>query len=85
MAPTGEAEIEVLGWIVGGALIAVLAATVLLIRSGRAVPLPGLAWRSRLRRRDPAKPRGDGRSPDRRGPLERTPMPPLGRRALTRS
>lgn len=81
MAPT--AEIEVLGWIVAAALIAVSAATVFLIRSGRTVPLPGMRWRSRLVHRDATRPRGHGGSPERRGPRQGAPMLPLGRRGLT--
>lgn len=50
MTATG---IEALGWIVAGSLIAVIAAIVFLIRSGRTVPPPSLRWRSRLLHRAP--------------------------------
>lgn len=58
MTPTDQAEIEALGWIVAGALVVVIAAVWLLIRSGRSVSLPGIRWRSRRPRRVPGAPRG---------------------------
>lgn len=57
MAPTSQAELEVLGAIVAGALLAVIAAIVILILTGRTVPVPGIRWRSRLRGRDTGTPR----------------------------
>lgn len=55
-----QAQLEVLGWIVIGALAVVIAAVVALIRSGRAVSLPLIRWRSPLTGRKPVA-RREGR------------------------
>lgn len=48
-----QAQLEVLGWIVTGALVIVIAAIAGLIRSGRTVALPLIQWRSHLRDPEP--------------------------------
>lgn len=48
--PLNDASIEALGFIVAGGLITVVVAIVLLLRSGRTVPLPPIRWRPHARR-----------------------------------
>ncbi len=58
MTPTDQAGIEALGWIVTVALVTVIAAIVLLIRSGRTVP-PSPRQHSRPLHRTPPAARDD--------------------------
>lgn len=64
MNTANQAQLEVLGWIVTGALVAVIAAIVGLIRSGRTVSLPLIQWPSRLRHPEPTARHGQRSSAD---------------------
>lgn len=67
--PTNDAAIEALCFIVTGGLVAVVVATVVLVRSGRTVEVPSIQWRPHARRdgepgrqaaRGPPRTAGDG-------------------------
>lgn len=65
--PFNDAGLAALGFIVVGGLVAVVAAIVLLVRSGRTVSLPLIRWRPHARRE------GEDQAPSPAGDTRRRP------------